>query len=128
MVTFNVSAHQADHARRAARAALSFQAAAAGVAQQHPDWPRFRVGVNTGAATVGLVGGGGRREYTVLGDTVNLASRLEGLAPAGSVVIGGSTLDHLIGARVTSLGKVQVKGRDAPVDAWLLEALGDELP
>jgi hypothetical protein len=29
---------------------------------------------------------------------------------------------------VTSLGKVQVKGRDAPVDAWLLEALGDELP
>jgi adenylate cyclase len=126
MVTFNVSVHQTDHARRAARCALSFQAAAGRVAEQHPDWPRFRVGINTGDATVGLVGGGGAREYTVLGDTVNLASRLEGLAPAGGVVIGGSTLDHLVGARVTSLGKVQVKGRDAPVDAWLLEAVGDE--
>ena len=125
MVTFNVSTHQDDHARRAARAALRFQAAATRVADEHPDWPRFRVGLNTGPATVGLVGGGGEREYTVLGDTVNLASRLEGLAPPGGVVIGGSTLVHLVGARVTSLGMVQVKGRDAPVDAWLLEAVGE---
>ncbi|MGZ4690232.1 MAG: adenylate/guanylate cyclase domain-containing protein [Acidimicrobiia bacterium] len=125
MVTFNVSADQADHATLAARAALAFQDAAAGVASEHPDWPRFRVGLNTGPATVGLVGGGGEREYTVLGDTVNLASRLEGLAPPGGVVIGGSTLERLAGARVTSMGKVQVKGRDAPVDAWLLEAVGD---
>jgi class 3 adenylate cyclase len=125
MVTFNVSTDQADHAVRAAGAALRFQEAAAGVAAEHPEWPRFRVGLNTGPATVGLVGGGGQREYTVLGDTVNLASRLEGLAPPGGVVIGGMTLAHLVGARVTSMGKVQVKGRDAPVDVWLLEALGD---
>ena len=125
MVTFNVSTDQADHAVRAARAALRFQAAAAGVAAEHPDWPRFRVGLNTGPATVGLVGGGGQREYTVLGDTVNLASRLEGLAPPGGVVIGGTTLEHLVGASVTSMGKVKVKGRDAPVDVWLLEAMGN---
>jgi adenylate cyclase len=124
MVTFNVSTDQADHAVLAAGAALSFQAAAAGVAGEHPEWPRFRVGLNTGPATVGLVGGGGERGYTVLGDTVNLASRLEGLAPAGGVVIGGSTLAHLVGARVTSMGKVQVKGREEPVDAWLLESIG----
>ncbi len=125
MVTFNVSTDQPDHAVRAARTALRFQEAAKGVAQDHPEWPQFRVGLNTGPATVGLVGGGAERGYTVLGDTVNLASRLEGLAPAGGVVIGGSTLTHLVGARVTSMGKVQVKGRDAPVDAWLLEELGD---
>jgi class 3 adenylate cyclase len=125
MVTFNVAVHQEDHAARAARAALRFQRAASSVADDHPDWPRFRVGLNTGPATVGLVGGGGERGYTVLGDTVNLASRLEGLAPAGGVVIGGSTLAHLAGARVTSMGAVQVKGRDAPVDAWLLEELGE---
>jgi class 3 adenylate cyclase len=124
MVTFNVAAIQEDHAERAARAALRFQSAASMVAAGHPDWPRFRVGLNTGPATVGLVGGGGSQGYTVLGDTVNLASRLEGLAPAGGVVIGGATLGQLVGARVTSMGKVQVKGRDAPVDAWLLEDLG----
>ncbi len=127
MVTFNVSTHQTDHAERAARAALQYQQAAARVAREHPEWPRFRVGLNTGPATVGLVGGGGEREYTVLGDTVNLASRLEGLAPPGGVVIGGSTLAHLVGARVTSLGMVEVKGHDAPVDAWLLEAVGDRM-
>jgi class 3 adenylate cyclase len=124
MVTFNVAAIQEDHAVRAARAALRFQSAASAVAADHPDWPRFRVGLNTGPATVGLVGGGGERGYTVLGDTVNIASRLEGLAPAGGVVIGGSTLRHLVGARVTSMGSMQVKGRDAPVDVWLLEDLG----
>jgi adenylate cyclase len=125
MVTFNVGVDQGDHAVRAARAGLRFQEAAARVERDHPDWPRFRVGVNTGPATVGLVGGGGDRGYTVLGDTVNVASRLEGLAPAGGVVIGGTTLRSLVGARVVSLGGVQVKGRDAAVDAWLLEALPD---
>jgi adenylate cyclase len=125
MVTWNTSTEQPDHARRAARAAMRFQVAAEAVAHAHPEWPRFRVGLNSGPATVGLVGGAGERGYTVLGDTVNLASRLEGLAPPGGVVIGGATLTHLGSARVSSLGKVQVKGRDEPVDAWLLEALDE---
>jgi class 3 adenylate cyclase len=122
MVTFNVSTHQPDHARRAARAALRFRDAAAEVARAHPTWPRFRVGLHTGPATVGVLGGGGERDYTVIGDTVNLASRLEGLAPPGGVVIGGATRDELAGARVSPLGRATVKGRDAPVDVWLLEA------
>lgn len=125
MVTWNTSTQQPDHARRAARAAMEFQVAAELVAREHPEWPRFRVGLNSGTATVGLLGGAGERGYTVLGDTVNLASRLEGLAPPGGVVIGGGTLSHLGSARVSSLGKVQVKGRGEPVDAWLLEALDE---
>jgi class 3 adenylate cyclase len=125
MVTWNTSAEQPDHAVRAARAAMGFQAAASGVIARHPDWPQFRVGVNSGSATVGLLGGAGERGYTVLGDTVNLASRLEGLAPPGGVVVGGGTLRRLGRARVTSLGTVQVKGRGEPVDAWLLEGLDD---
>jgi class 3 adenylate cyclase len=123
MVTFNVSAHQPDHVVRAARAALRFREAAAAVAQAHPGWPRFRVGLHTGPATVGVLGGGDERNYTVIGDTVNLASRLEGLAPPGGVVIGGSARDQLVGARVSSLGTATVKGRGAPVDVWLLEDL-----
>jgi class 3 adenylate cyclase len=69
MVTFNVSADQPDHAVRAARAALAFQDAARMVAEAHPSWPRFRAGVNTGAAIAGVVGDGRQRVYTVLGDT-----------------------------------------------------------
>jgi class 3 adenylate cyclase len=125
MVTWNTSTDQPDHAARAARAAMAFQVAAEAVVHEHPDWPRFRVGLNSGPATVGLLGGAGERGYTVLGDTVNLASRLEGLAPPGGVVIGGSTLSKLGSARVSSLGTVQVKGRGEPVDVWLLEALDD---
>jgi adenylate cyclase len=127
MVTWNTSSPQSDHALRAARAAMRFQVAAETVAHEHPEWPRFRVGLNSGSATVGLLGGAGERGYTVLGDTVNLASRLEGLAPAGGVVISGATLSHLGSARVSSLGKVQVKGRGEPVDAWLLEALDESV-
>lgn len=127
MATWNTGAEQPDHARRAARAAIAFQVAAEAVVREHPEWPRFRVGLNSGEATVGLLGGAGERGYTVLGDTVNLASRLEGLAPPGGVVIGSSTLSHLGSARVSSLGTVQVKGRVEPVSVWLLEAL-DETP
>jgi class 3 adenylate cyclase len=123
LVTFNVSADQPDHADRAARAALEFQRAATRVWEQRPDWPRFRVGVNSGIAAVGVIGSGAERGYTVLGDTVNVASRLEGLAPEGGVAIGAQTLRSLTGARVSPLGTVTVKGRAEPVEVWNLEAL-----
>src|SRR5690606_8484318 len=83
MVTFNIVAEQADHAVRAARAGLDFQRAATRVWEQRPDWPRFRVGINSGEVAVGVVGSGAERGYTVLGDTVNVAARLEALAPEG---------------------------------------------
>jgi class 3 adenylate cyclase len=125
MVTFNVMAEQPDHAERAARAALDFQRAATEVWELHPAWPRFRVGVNSGEVAVGVVGSGAERGYTVLGDTVNVASRIEGLAPAGGVAIGSATLRSLPGASVSTLGTVAVKGRQEPVEVWRLQAVGD---
>ena len=124
MVTFNTRGDQPDHALLAARCALALQEAATEVAR--PGWPRFRAGVNTGRAMVGLVGGRGHRSYTVVGDTVNLAARLEGRAEAGGVVIGESTREALgDAARVSDLGELQVKGRDEPVRAFaLLELRG----
>src|SRR5215210_7162712 len=56
MATFNTRGDQPDHARRAARAALELQERANAVAGEHPGWPRFRVGVNSGEAMVGIVG------------------------------------------------------------------------
>ncbi len=121
MATFNTRGDQPDHAVRAARAALAIQEAAADVAAEHPDWPRFRVGLNTGAAAVGLLGASvGGRTFTAIGDAVNLASRLEGQAPVGAVAIGAETLRRLPGARVEHLGELRVKGKAEPVEAYRL--------
>lgn len=112
-----------DHAERAARAALGLQKATADVAQEHPTWPRFRAGVNTGEASVGVLGSGSGRTYSTIGDTVNLASRIEGLAPAGGVAISAATAAKLLGAQTEPLGTVSVKGRAQPAEVLLLVKL-----
>jgi adenylate cyclase len=129
MVTFNKRGDQPDHARRAAGAGLALQAATATVAAAHPGWPRFRVGINSGPVTVSVLGTGGGRTHTVIGDTVNTASRIEGKAPAGGVALGPSTKDRLPGARTTSLGPLDLKGKAEAVEAHLLISLGgSDLP
>ncbi|HEV3011984.1 MAG TPA: adenylate/guanylate cyclase domain-containing protein, partial [Actinomycetota bacterium] len=86
MALFNAPARQPDHALRAARAALGLQAAIEQLAEREPDWPRFRVGVNTGPALIGNIGSDEFRNFTAIGDTVNLAARLEQeVAEAGQV-------------------------------------------
>ena len=123
MVTFNTRGHQPDHADRAARAAIAIRDQTAGLAARHPDWPRFRIGVNTGEAMVGVVGTGAARSYTVIGDAVNVAARLEAAAPVGSIAIGAPTLQALSGARVERLGALDVKGKRERVEAFVLAEL-----
>jgi class 3 adenylate cyclase len=123
MVTFNVSVEQPDHAERAARAALAFQHAARQVANDHPNWPKFRAGINTGSAIAGVVGDGRERAYTVLGDTVNVAAHIESLAPTGAVAISDATYRALPAARVVSLGTATLKTRTEPLRIWRLDAL-----
>jgi class 3 adenylate cyclase len=124
MVTFNKRGDQPDHARRAAEAALALQEAAGAVRASHPNWPQFRVGVNTGVASVTLLGTEGGRTHTVIGDTVNVASRIEGKAPGGAVAIGAATKALLPQARTESLGLVSLKGKAEPVEVFRLLALG----
>ena len=123
MATWGTRGDQPDHAERAVGAALALQSETARIAGEHPEWPRFRVGVNSGEAMVGVLGVESGRSYTVIGDTVNLAARLESVAPVGGVAIGATTLRALSGAQVSSLGTVRVKGKRDPVEAWLLEGL-----
>jgi adenylate cyclase len=125
MVTFNKRGDQPDHARRAARAGLALQAAATAVAEAHPGWPRFRVGINSGPVTVSVLGTGGGRTHTVIGDTVNTASRIEGKAPAGGVAIGSATKALLPEALTEPLGTLTLKGKAEPVEAHLLKELSD---
>jgi adenylate cyclase len=121
VATFNTRGDQPDHPRRAARAALDVLRAADAVGEGHPDWPRFRIGINSGEAMVGIVGAHEGKSYTVIGDTVNVAARLQGAAPVGAVAIGPGTLRGLPGAQVRALGPVALKSE--PVDAYVLEAL-----
>jgi class 3 adenylate cyclase len=108
---------------RGARAALDLQASTAAVHAEHPDWPRFRVGLNTGEASLAVLGTGTGRTYSAIGDTVNLGSRIEALAPAGGVAISAEVAKALSGAQTEPLGTVTVKGRAEPVEVLLLRAL-----
>ena len=128
MVIFNQHGDQPDHAARAARTALAFQASATEIAERHPDWPRFRTGLNSGEVLAGLVGGAsGHRKHGVVGDTVNLAARLESVAPVGGVVVGAETAAALPpGAVVERLPPLEVKGKDEPVEAYVLHRLGPD--
>jgi class 3 adenylate cyclase len=112
------------HERRAARAGLRLQEACEAVPGRKPDWPRFRVGVNSGEAHLGLVQAPGARAYTPTGDVVNTGSRLEQQARAGEVVVSGRTREALGGdAVVEDLGELPVKGKERPVRAFVLRAL-----
>jgi adenylate cyclase len=129
MVIFNKAGDQPDHALLAARAGIVLQEAAIDVARSHPDWPQFRVGVNSGEVLAGVVGGRrGHRKHGVVGDTVNLAARLQAVAPLGQVVLGAETVRRLpSGAVVERLPELRVKGKADPVEAYVLRSLDGRL-
>ena len=80
---------------------------------------KVHIGVNTGPVVAGTVGSSLRMEYTALGDTVNIAARLEGVAKAGQIVIGPATAElvkHELD--LNSLGEVSLKGRDEAVEVF----------
>jgi adenylate cyclase len=124
MVIFNKQGDTPDHPLRAAQAALTLVRTADRVGR--PDWPRFRVGVNSGTAVAAVVGGAtGHRKHGIVGDTVNVAARLEQAALPAAVVIGGATYDRLPpGAVAERLPPLHVKGKAEPLDAYRLDALG----
>jgi adenylate cyclase len=123
MVTFNKRGDQPDHAERAAGAGLALQEATLRLADQHPEWPQFRVGINSGQVSVSLLGAEGGRTHTIVGDTVNIASRIEGSAPTGGVAIGPDTKALLPDAVTTPLGELHLKGRQEPLEVHLLTSL-----
>jgi adenylate cyclase len=121
VAVFNRGGDQPDHARRAACAALALRDAFGKLIEDHPEWPRMRVGVNSGEAIVREIGGQGHLAYPLVGDTINMGARLEGLAPVGGVLIGAETYEGLPdGAVVEARSGLQVKGKDEAVDAFVL--------
>jgi len=125
LVLFNAFVDQADHPSRAASCALEIHRVTDEIAAAE-DWPRFRIGINSGPVVAGNVGAAGRRSFATIGDTTNLASRLMSAAEPGQIVIGPSTRTHLASMDaldLTPLGSIRVKGKREPIDAWLLGGL-----
>ena len=113
-----------EHELRAGRTGLEFQREMTRIADAHPGWPRFRAGVNSGDAVLGVIDAPGKRGYTATGDTVNLASRLEGQARAGEVVVSETTYAGLASrADVEELEPLSVKGKSEAVRAFVLRGL-----
>ena len=126
VVMFGAPIAHEDDAERAVRAALQMQATlAAFAAEQRDDMEMaLRVGINTGEVLVGTVA---RTDYTAMGDVVNTASRLQGLAPPGAVVVGDATRVLCSDAlRFEPLAPAQLRGRDQVETVWL--AVGAEAP
>ncbi len=125
MVTFNKRGDQPDHPARAAAAGLALQHAVSAVAEERPEWPRFRVGINSGEVAVSLIGTEGGRTHTIVGDVVNVAARIESRAPAGRVAISEDTRAALPDAVTAPLGRLALKGRADPVEVHLLISLAE---
>lgn len=130
MAVFGAPNVQPDHAERALLCALAMQARQLALneeASARSEPPLFMgIGVNTGTVIAGTVGGAGRLEYTVVGDAVNVASRLQGEALGGEILAASSTIDAA-GLAIASefAGLRQVKGRDQPVDTHrILQSAG----
>ncbi|HEX2849536.1 MAG TPA: adenylate/guanylate cyclase domain-containing protein [Acidimicrobiales bacterium] len=127
MAVFGAPLPQDDHAARALAAARGMHERQAAVNER---WaaeglPAFRIGIglSTGDAAAALLGSEERLEYTIVGDTVNLAARLQQWAEGGEIILASSTYDALEGqVECEALDPALVKGRHAPVQAYRIPA------
>ena len=123
MAVFGAPFPQADHADRAIAAAAGMHAlqSEVNVSWRARGLPEFGLGLglSTGPAAAALLGSEERLEYTLVGDTVNLAQRLQQFASAGETVLSSATMDAAsVPVPVTALPAQRVKGRETPVVAF----------
>jgi PAS domain S-box-containing protein len=123
LALWNAPAAQPEHARLAIRGALALRRATREVGNAL----EYGIGLHTGDAVVGNLGSAEYLHYTAIGDTVNVAARLQAAAPAGGIVCSAATLAAArdeTGVAARPLGLLTVKGRRNPVEAYALE--GDD--
>ncbi len=128
MAVFGAPLDMDDHAERSIRTALEMQEQLAEWNAERPEGPelRIRIGINSGKALAGEIGSVNKMEYTVLGDTVNTASRLESaVAKPGSVVVGKQTREAVGDTfDCEELGSFSLKGKENKVEAFKVRGLG----
>ena len=122
MAIWGADTTREDDPELAVRAALELQRAMDRLRSDEASELHLRVGVNTGPVLLGRVGSTG--EFTAIGDTVNLASRLEHAAPTDGVLIAHETYRHVKGVfSVAVQAPLEVKGKRAPVRSYRVDAV-----
>lgn len=123
LALWNAPAEQPDHVLRALRGALAMRDAAQAVGEELG----YGVGVHTGEAMVGNLGSDEYQNFTAIGDTVNVAARLQSQAKAGEVICSSSVLRLLglagVDVKAEPLGALELKGRKTPVEAFRVEGI-----
>ena len=130
MAVFNHPHEDADHARHAAKAALAMARACAklGILRPSGEPVAFRFGINTGEAIVGNIGAAERLEYTVIGDAVNIASRMGGMGEANEVMATRTTFEKLgDGFAFDSIGEREIKGISEPMECGSVRAVDEKI-
>jgi len=120
MAVFNHPVHDPLHIRQAATAGLAMLLACQRLAikRENGDTIRFRMGLNCGQTIVGNIGASERLEYTVIGDAVNVASRMSGLGTADELIVPRHTFDLLgDGFSFYAVGMYDIKGLREPIEA-----------
>jgi adenylate cyclase len=119
MAFFGAPNPDPDHAQHAVEAAIAMQEGLKFLNENRPDgFPelKMRIGINSGEAFAGDIGCEKRMDYTVMGSTVNLASRLEsGVAKPGQIAIGPGTADIIGKEKLRVLDPITLKGIEQPV-------------
>ncbi|MGB5925686.1 MAG: adenylate/guanylate cyclase domain-containing protein [Dehalococcoidia bacterium] len=127
MAVWNAPQSQPDHALLAVKAAWEAQQKLAELRQGDTrSLPvQFGIGINTGVALAGNIGSVGRTEYTVIGDSINTASRICSSAPGGEVWIGAETYNQTKDYLETEeLEAQRLKGKSAPIKVYRVTACG----
>ncbi|MCF7821440.1 MAG: HAMP domain-containing protein [Mariprofundaceae bacterium] len=126
MAVFNHPNEDPDHVRHSVMAGLAMVVACSklGVLRGNGEPIQFRVGLNYGEAIVGNIGAAERLEYTVIGDTVNVASRMGGLGEGGEVVCSHTTFAQLGGDEFAfdEMGVRDIKGVSKPIRCGTIRA------
>ena len=121
MALFGAPIAHEDHARRAVLAALTLQRTLqdANVGKPYGEECQFRMGLNSGLVVVGSIGDNLRMDYSAIGDTTNLASRLQQAAEPETILVSENTTRLVQGTvRLEALTPVEVKGKTEPVPIY----------
>ena len=119
MALFGAPTAQENDPERAIRAALAMQAEVKAFDQEYGVELAMRIGINSGQVILDVVGT--TREYTAMGDAVNVASRMETAAPVGGVLISQDTYQHVQGLfEVEPLPPIRVKGKRELIDVYVV--------